>query len=258
MEETTRQNLIMAFNNVLRTSALVGVVDFQRAALAFGTVLEEAQGGAIELGPLQDFLVQQGGTEHAVAEILLFLKSREGRFGVTMNLPPALAAMTPEQVDSVLLNVMSRGANAGARVGQSVSSSSAAATSQAAAAAGTPSAADGPPDSGGEGRRPPWLYILFGAVLLVGIISFVVGQLTATPPPTPLTLADPAGLPCIEPVGANGTVVCYVTKGFYDKEAKEAFDARAQVTKAAVAARGYRQILVITKEDSKLKRAVSW
>ncbi len=267
MEETTRQNLIMAFNNVLRTSALVGVVDFQRAALAFGTLLEESQDGTIELGPLQDFLVQQGGPEHAVAEVILFMKSREGRFGVKMNLPPALAAMTTEQVESVLLSFMSLGANSGTRAGQGVSSAASFAASSSSSSSSSPSSSSssssGQVDyssSQGEegGRRPRWLYIVFGVVLLVGIVSFVVGELTRSPPPTPLALTDPAGLPCIEPVGSNGAVVCYVTKAFYDKEAKEALDARAQVTKAAVAAKGYRSILIITKDDSKLKRAVTW
>jgi len=261
VEETARQNLIMAFNNVLRTSALVGVVDFQRAALAFGTLLEESRDGDIELGPLQDFLIQQGGTDHAVAEVILFMKSREGRFGVKMKLPPPLAAMTPEQVDSVLLNFMNRGANSGTRAGQGQPASTPfSASMPSSASAFLPgSGADHSNVSGEDGqRRPRWLYLAFGVVLLVAVIVFVAGELTREPPPTPLSLTDPAGLPCIEPVGANGAVVCYVTKAFYDKEAKEALDARAQVTKAAVAQQGYKRILVITKDDSKLKRAVSW
>jgi hypothetical protein len=267
VEETTRQNLIMAFNNVLRTSALVGVVDFQRAALAFGTLLEESHEGVIELAPLQDFLVQQGGSEHAVAEVLLFMKSREARFGVKMNLPTALAAMTPEQVDSVLLNFMSRGANSGTRAGQSLASPSPApSSSPSSSSSSSSSSASAPPDFGGgsgsnEGggsRRPPLIYIVFGVVLLAGIVNFVVGELTRKPPPTPLALTDPAGLPCLEPIGAGDAVVCYVTRAFYDKEAKEALDARAQVTKAAVAAKGYKRILVLTKEDAKLQRVVTW
>jgi hypothetical protein len=261
VEETTRQNLIMAFNNVLRTSALVGVVDFQRAALAFGTLLEESRDGAIELGPLQDFLLQQGGTDHAVAEVILFMKTREGRFGVKMNLPPPLAAMTAEQVDSVLLNFMSRGANFGTRAGQGQPSSTPFfASSPSSGSASLPGAGVERSTASGQDaqRRPRWLYVAFGVVLLVAVIVFVVGELTRSPPPTSLSLTDPAGLPCIEPVGANGAVVCYVTKAFYDGEAKEALDARAQVTKAAVAPKGYRRILIITKDDSKLKRAVSW
>jgi hypothetical protein len=268
VEETTRQNLIMAFNNVLRTSALVGVVDFQRAALAFGTLLEESDGRAIELGPLQEFLVQQGGGERAVAEVLLFMKSREARFGVKMNLPPVLAAMTPEQVDSVLLAFMSRGASSGTRAGQGLSppsspgpskaSSSSSSSSTSSAATPTDYGAAGGIDSDGARRRPPLLYVVFGVVVLAGIINFVVSEMTRPPPPTPLSLTDPAGLPCLDPIGAGDAVICYVKKDFYDKEAKEAFDARTQVTKAAVAAKGYRRILVLTKEDAKLKRAVTW
>lgn len=253
VEDSVRQNLIMAFNSALRTSALVGVVDFQRAALAFGTVVEGSEGGVIELGPLYAFLVQQGAPELGVAEVLLFLKSREERYGVTFNLPSALASMTPEQIDSVVQSYISRStprSNQGPQQPLPEMPTSA------------PTTMVGQTQFGGKsgygakkGQRLP---IVLAVCVVAAIGNFFYSQATRTPPPAPLNLSDPAGLPCINPVGSNGAVLCSLPTAFFTGESKEALDARAQVTKAAVAIRGYRRILILTKEDGKLRRAIVW
>ncbi len=253
MEDSVRQNLIMAFNSALRTSALVGVVDFQRAALAFGTVVEGSEGGVVEFGPLYAFMVQQGAPELGVAEVLLFLKSREDRYGVTFNLPSALAAMTPEQIDSVVQSYISRStprANQGPQQPLPDMPTSA------------PTTMVGQTQFGGKSgygaTRFQRLPVVLFVCVVVAVGNFLYAEFTRAPPPVPLNLSDPAGLPCENPIGSNGAVLCYVPTSFYKREPKEGLDARAQVTKAGVGARGYRRILVITKEDSKLRRAIVW
>jgi hypothetical protein len=253
VEDSVRQNLLMNFTAALRSSALVGVVDFQRAALAFGTVVEGSEGGVVELGPLYAFMVQQGAPELAVAEVILFMKSREERFGVTFNLPSALGSMTPEQMDSVVQSYLAR---------SSPRPTQAAPLPLPEIPKQTTSTLVGQTKFGGSSgygaRKTTRLSIALAVAAAAAVANFMFSALTRSPPPVPLNLTDPAGLPCMEPVGSNGAVVCFVPTAFFAKESKEGFDARAQVTKAAVTVRGFRRILVLTKEDSKLRRAIVW
>ena len=114
MEETQRQNLVQAFSNVLRTSGLVGVVDLQRAALAFASLLQQTPDGApVPLGPLYDYLLENRGPEPAVREVIVFLKSRESRFSLSFQLPPQLAGLSLEEQQKILVAFTARGATSG-------------------------------------------------------------------------------------------------------------------------------------------------
>lgn len=267
MEESTRQNLIMAFNNVLRTSALVGVVDFQRAALAFGTLLQESSDGVVELGPLYDFLIQHGGQEQdlAVVEVILFMKSREARFGVAMRLPRRLAELTEEQKDTIVLNFTSRGAQSGTRAGQGLAPGDSPTSSTRVPPSADPARpsptdfgkqSDDDDESAGRTRK---LAITAGLLAVVAVVVFAVQEATKSPPPTKLKITDSAALPCLDPVfGAGDAVICRVPLAFFKAEGKEAIEARSQLTKAAVLARGYRRILLYTHEDNRLQKVYSW
>jgi hypothetical protein len=253
VEDSVRQNLLMNFTAALRSSALVGVVDFQRAALAFGTVVEGSEGGVVELGPLYAFMVQQGAPELAVAEVILFMKSREERFGVIFNLPSALASMTPEQIDSVVQSYLARSSprpTQGAPLPLPETHRETASTQVGQTKFGG--------KNGYGARKTNRLLTVLAVASIASVANFMFSALTRSPPPVPLNLTDPAGLPCMEPIGSNGAVVCFVPMAFYAKETKEGLDARAQVTKAAVSVRGFRRILVLTKEDSRLRRAIVW
>ncbi len=257
VEESTRQNLIMAFNNVLRTSTLVGVVDFQRAALAFGALLERsADSGVIELGPLYDFLIEQGAPQAGVIEVIIFMKSRESRFGMAMTLPPQLSTFTQDDIDNVVLTFTSRGATSGTRAGQTPQAGAGRTqppisqpTSSSSSSGFVPEAAEATPAS-----RQRRMLVALVLISILGVASFVYNTVTALPPPEPITVADPSGLPCVNPIATAGNVICRMPKAVFEAEASEAIDARGAVTKAAVAAKGYTRVLVYTAEDNKLRK----
>ena len=246
----------MAFNNVLRTSTLVGVVDFQRAALAFGALLERsADSGVIELGPLYDFLIEQGAPQAGVIEVIIFMKSRESRFGMAMTLPPQLSTFTQDDIDNVVLTFTSRGATSGTRAGQAPQAGPG--RNQPPVSQPMASSSSGFVPEGAEitpASRQRRMLIVLAVSVLLGVGSFVYNLVTALPPPEPITVADPSGLPCVNPIATAGNVICRMPKAVFEAEASEAIDARGAVTKAAVAAKGYTRVLVYTAEDNKLRK----
>ena len=258
MEESIRQNLNMAFNTALRSSAMAGIVDAQRAGLAFGALLERSgNSGVIELGPLYDFLIEQRSPQSAVIEVIVFMKSRESRFGVTMTLPPQLSTFTQEDIDSIAQAFTTRGATSTTRPGQLPQQPGQAAPvrsqpvsqptpsmSEFGAAAVEPNPA----------RRQRNLLVALAALAVIGFASLVYSLATAMPPPTPLVLVDPSGLPCRSPLGTSGTVICRMSKALFEVEAPQAIDARGAVTRAAVRAQGYTRVLLYTDEDNKLRK----
>lgn len=260
MEESQRQNLVMAFNNVLRTSALAGVVDLQRAALGFSALLDQVPPGApIPLEPLYDFLIEQKGPEPGVREVIVFMKSREGRFGVTMELPPKLAALSEEETNKLIVAFTNRGASSGTYAGKSIEGSGATAKKTPTGstplntvntpAGGTPAAKQKPKPSMPTQTK---LGIVLAVLATVLIANLIFNAATAVPPPAPLTLVDPAGLPCKEAfVAAEGSVICRVPAAFF-KNPQSVIDAKAAVTHAAIKAQGLGQLFVYTIEDGKL------
>ncbi|MDP2341975.1 MAG: hypothetical protein Q8O67_13540 [Deltaproteobacteria bacterium] len=290
MEETQRQNLVTSFNNVLRTSALVGVVDLQRAAMAFSALIERnPEGQNLALGPLYDFLLEQKAPEPAVREVLVFVKSREDRFGIKMDLPPQLKGLSEEDRNKLVLAFTSRGASSGTVSGQKVDPSkfkkpsspgtstaanelvagppTTATTTAAATAAtttATPAAPPAPPKlkkadfdnetSVSSTKKLAIVAVVLGLVLVANLTFNVA---TAEPPPVELKFNDPAGLPCLEAkgstVGPKGTVVCRVSKAFADTTPQPVVDAKGAVTAAAARALGYHRVLVFSLEDSSLR-----
>ena len=280
MEETQRQNLVMSFNNVLRTSALVGVVDLQRAALAFSALIERTPPGKnLPLGPLYDFLLEQKAPEAPVREVLVFLKSREERFGITMDLPPKLASLSIEERNKLVVAFTQRGASSGTSSGtpssKSVDLSSSRPTKKpsspgndvdANATVAAPTAAPAAPstttpaqpkkadfDTGPQMSSTRKLAMIAAALAVLLVVNLVFSAVTAPVPPKPLELNDPAGLPCSDTKGTGQTIVCRVPKSFADKTPKPVVDAKGAVTAAAAKALGYNRVMVFSIEDSTLR-----
>lgn len=260
----------MAFNNVLRTSSLAGVVDFQRAALAFGALLERSDGGELPLEPLHDFLIEQGAPAAGVVEVIVFLKSRESRFGLQMALPPKLESMSVEERDAVVAAFTNRGATSGTRSGARPAGVTgthnrtqsgplvvpASTTMPSSATTGTTprNVADAPTKFSTGPSRKNITAVVGVVVLVLGIANGIYLLATRPTPPTPLSFTDAAGLPCIDAVGSKTTVICKVPNAFLKATAPAALDARGAVSKAYAASRGYTRILVMSLEDNKVRK----
>jgi hypothetical protein len=272
VEETQRQNLVTSFTNVLRTSALVGVVDVQRAAMAFSALVERnPEGENLNLGPLYDFLLEQKAPELAVGEVLVFLKSREERFGLRMDLPPKLAALSEEERNKLVLAFTSRGASSGTQAGAPTKTDSGKANKKPSSpgtdgnvnelAVAAAAAAAQPPKAKKEEfgskaapanntKRLVVVAVILGVLLAINLAFNVA---TAPPPPAPLVFNDPAGLPCLEAEGAKSTAICRVSKAFADKTPRAVIDAKGGVTAAAARGLGYQKLLVFSIEDKSLR-----
>ena len=267
MEESTRQNLVMAFNNVLRTSSLVGLVDFQRAALTFGALLEHSDGAALQLQPLHDFLIEQGAPAASVVEVIVFLKSRESRFGLQMELPPALESLSTQERDALVANFTSRGATSGTRSGARTGQTGTHSRSQSGplvvpATTAMPSPSTGkvptvehPAKFSTGPSRKAVANIAAIVIVLFGVGNAIYLFATRAPPPTPLAFTDPAGLPCVAALGGSGqTVLCPVPNAFLNATTPQALDARGAVSKAFVLTCGYKRILVLSIEENKVRK----
>lgn len=258
MDETIRQNLVMAFNNVLRTSALAGTVDLQRAGLAFSMLLERHEEGPLALAPLSDWLLEQGGPAEAIDEILVFMKSRENRFGLEMVLPPHLQTLPPDRVEALIFAFTSRGATSGTRAGATGNSASGTFRAADARTTSDPSqkAIEPPPQntksdiraenpssksSGAPGRSKIMMGI-FVVVVVAGVVNAVMMG-DDKEKVTQLTLRDTSGLPCTNARVAKTTLLCDLPAGFFKANADEAVQAKGKVTLNEVKGQGVTRIL---------------
>jgi hypothetical protein len=255
VEESTRQNLVMAFSNVVRTSALAGVVDLQRASMGFAALLERDETATeFDLGELHSFLVEQGGPVSAVDEVCVFLKSREGRFGLQMHLPPHLAGLDEAAREALVQTFTNRGATSATRAGRTPTTGTIS-PSQTGIAAPPKSGTWEPPKQGGKsGPRP--LYVAFAVLLVAGIVNGGYMMLSHTPPPQPIVMNDPAGLPCVNATVTGGNVICYLPASFVKENSVAVIDAKAAISLTFVQSRGHRRLLVLSLEDHRMIRAL--
>ncbi len=258
MEDATKKSLIMTFNSTLRSSGLVGAVDFQRAALAFGTLLESTKGNTIDLGPLYVFLTEQGGSDDAVSEVLVFMKSKESHFNVSMTLPKKFAALSPEQTELMVLAINNR-MTAASNFDVGTGSNRRPTTQMPPEPPPPPPAAatDFGKQNKSLGRLSPQLKVALGFAVVVGglgVVNLAYDAANAPPPPQPLVFNDSAGLPCIKFVLAGTTAICRMPLEKFKADSPEAFDARGAITKTFVASKGAQKLLVYTDEDNKLRK----
>lgn len=251
MEESTRQNLVMAFSNVVRTSALAGVVDLQRASMGFGALLERDETATeFDLAELHTFLVEQGGPVQAVDEVCVFLKSREGRFGLVMHLPPHLAGLDEAAREAIVQTFTSRGATSGTRVGRTPISGTISPPQQTGT---TPKSGTWePPKDPKRAKGPKPLYVVFGVLVVLGAINLAVMLTSSGPQIEPLAITDPSGLPCARATVTAGTVMCFVDDAFVVKTAPEALAARGAITKSFIVSKGHRRLLVLNEKTNKV------
>ena len=116
----TVASLLIAFNNVMIRSQLAGRIDLQKAAAAFSTILQErAPDQPLALSKIYDVLLQMKAPEVHVREVLFFLKSREDKLGLTMELPAKLQALSAEEQQRTLQGFGQRAATPGTNPGGS-------------------------------------------------------------------------------------------------------------------------------------------
>ncbi len=118
--ELFKSTMLGVMTSIVRTSSIADRVDVSRVT-AF--VLEHwprlFADGALDVAPLGNMLLGLGPvTRDEVAGLLLFLKSREGKLGVTVRLPVEVEAMPPEERDRLLDEATRMGMKSGVtRVG---------------------------------------------------------------------------------------------------------------------------------------------
>lgn len=257
MDQTTRQNLITAFNTLLRTSSLVGKIDQQRTSLAFAALLQNLPDGAnvVPLAPLYDFLLQQMAPEPAVREVIVVLQSRETRFGVRLELPPQLRSMSDEERAKIVLMASALGpataTNSGSMrgVGQAVAPPAAAAPDAA-----TEFVPEKKKKKGDDGARKRLVVGL--VVALVGLVgSIAYNEATKVAPPQKLTLNDPNALPCVELLDVPTGFMCFAHDDFLAATPREVVKTRADLTRADAVARGLptRPVQVLSFEKRGLR-----
>jgi len=257
VDQSTRQNLSSAFNNVLRTSVPAGKVDMQRISMAFGLLLEQQpeDSNVVPLDELYDFLLQQKMPEPAVRELIVFLQSREARFGVTMQLPAALASLSEEERGRIVLAVAARGQSSSTFPGSGKSEPEPA-----------PAASASPPRSDGgfvpEGKRKGGAHkgvgrmIVFLVLTLLGLgASLAYDNATRLPVPTEIALQVPGGLPCAKLLQGETAFFCFVGDAVLKSTTLQTLKAQTDVTRNATVARGLRprQIQVLSLESRDLK-----
>ncbi len=248
MEESTRQNLVMAFSNVVRTSALAGVVDLQRASMGFGALLERNEAATeFDLGELHTFLVEQGGPVQAVDEVCVFLKSREGRFGLVMHLPAHLAGLDEAAREAIVQTFTSRGATSGTRVGRTPISG----TVPAQQTGTTPKSGTWEPPKPTKGGVKPLVKVL-GVVLVLGVANAVYLMTDVAPVSEVLTITDPAGLPCVRATVNTGTVFCFVDAAYLKATPPAVLATKGAITKAWVTSKGHKRLLVLNAATNKV------
>ncbi len=260
MDQATRQNLMTAFNNVLRTSALVGKIDHQRTSLAFAALLQNLPDGSVvvPLQPIFDFLIEQKAPEAAIHETLAYLHSRGGRFGVSFALPASLQKLSEEEHSRLVLAMAARGP-VGAGASSSTAPPSPSPSRSAAPSPPTPaspaptadprSAKKRKKQSTPEEKTRRLLGILaLSAVGLVGSILW--NNVNKADVPGQITIEDPQSLPCVTLLDASHAFMCYVHDDFLNATPEPAIKMRAEALRRVAVARGKpsRPVQIISHE----------
>jgi hypothetical protein len=268
VDQAQRQAMMTGFNNVLRTSTLVGKVDFQRTSLAFAALLQNLPDDAVvvPLGPMYDFLKEQKLPEDGIREVMVFFQSREARFGVRLELPPALQRLTEAERAQIVLAVGARGQAGGTNPGVVGGNSG----KNAAAPAPAPESPDPPaapaaradvPDFVADARKqrgraggPPRRMV---AVLVLLVVAFagdrIYSAMTAAPEAQPIDLSTPDGLRCAKSTRRGDTAFCTVPGAFLDATPREEMLKRGRITKAKAQTQGMPTLYVFRAEDDSLQ-----
>ena len=255
MDDHQRQALVTAFNNALRACNLVGTVDLQRTSLAFAAMLQNLpRPGVVPLGPLYDLLLSQKAPESVAREAMLVLKSREARFTVRLELPPALQSLSDEERARIVMAHTTRTSSPSVPAQQPSAMQEAAnvAAEQAARESSTSGFVPPPKRKAERASGQRRLLIALGALVVLFVGERAVSAFLASPPLKTVELKDPAGLPCVNAVQWNDKLVCPLPRAFVDSTSKEAMKARGAITKATALAKGLKEVQVSSVEDGSL------
>lgn len=261
--EEQKRGLLFALTNTLRTSRLVDMVNGQEAAAAFAMSLSRAQPGApIDLEPFYKWLVDEKKLpKDVVAETLVFLKSREGRYQVNLVLPKEALATDEASRQRIVQEFVQRGASTsgiyqGLQPGQAPKEVS-----------GKKTAAPGPSGMSGSSRaapgpssrkRPPvGLIALLAVVALLGVAVTLYVQDSAPLAPRSFTITDEQALRCEQLTANHGYALCRMKKADIAKLDAAELDRAGKATRAAASRAGHtRGLHLYTIEDN--KRVRSW
>lgn len=252
IDEQQKSALVTNISTLVRQTQLPGI-DVQRLAMAFRMTVDSlADGQAIELQPLFDYLVNELKTpEKSAIELCVILKAREQKLGVPF-VPPAKAALpylSPEQADKIIQafnTKLERSVGTWDKSGE-----------HAAAAMGKSS--PGQPAWQPEKKKPdavrnktPLLLGILG-ISVLGAVGFWVWrqstleeEIHEAPPPDP----GPNGLKCTK-LTTNGAVAfCDIPKALATSLSDATLQAQADATKAAIP--GIKMIYVRSTEENRI------
>lgn len=117
--EEQKRNLISAFANLLRSSALAGKVNIQKMQVFFGQSIQNIQpGSVIPLSGIYQALLNEGAAAHDAQAALLFFKKREARYQVIFQLPNEILQLSEAQQQELLTQFSKSGLTTGTFAGK--------------------------------------------------------------------------------------------------------------------------------------------
>lgn len=255
--EEQKRGLMFAMTNTLRTSRLVDMINVQEAAAAFGMLLNQQKAGApIDVTPFYEWLVEQKKVPaDAVAELLLFFKSRESRYQTTIKLPAALESASEAEKARIVSQFVQRGATSG-----TYAAFNAGELKDLREAAKRPPSVSGPapvapPPARAAKRgagRPRALLGGLAVVAALGAGATIWVNQTAPPKAAALVVTDAGALPCAELTANDGYALCRLRSADAARLSAADLKKAAEITKAAVQRQGAtRGLHVFTLEENR-------
>jgi hypothetical protein len=245
LEPSKQTAILTAFGDIARESKILPATSLDQAKYLLAQIVSKAVPGTpIDVLELDRYLRASGAPPDGVNEVVLALHRRVDNLGLKLRLPPAAAALPPEEqqrlADALLAKV------AGARKG--------------AVATGTiPPTASGvrakPPEVGARPEEPkaaaaapterklrPGLAVGLGAVALLAGGVFVLPLLEGDPAAAArkaLTQPDPERYTCTSVAVGSGAVICKVEAAAVAPTPEE-HRAKVAKTREAATAAGYK------------------
>jgi hypothetical protein len=257
--EEQKRGLVFALTNTLRTSKLVDMVNGQEAAAAFAMSLSDAKAGEpISLERFYRWLIDEKKLpKDVVAETLIFLKSREGRYQVSLVLPKEALAVDEQSRQRIVQEFVARGASTSGiyqglapnQVPKEVSGKKGAAPGPAKPTVSAASAAS--PRK--QPRASPALLIALALAIAAAVAFMLYVERTAPPAARAFTISDEHALRCAKLTANDGYALCRMTKADLEKLGPGELEKAARATKEAAARAGHaRGLHVFRVEDNQL------
>jgi len=250
--EEDKRMTTQAFGQALRQSELAAKVDVQRLVMAVGRVVDElSPGETFDLTDLYQFLLSQELEAKPVAELLVYLKSREDQLKIPMALPADMASLSAE-AQALIVERFKRTASEAA-IKREVSNPR--------GVVPPPGVPDRPKtmfdnmkgkDAHIKAGPNPMLYVGLAAAVVVAVSVFAMGR----GEPANQNVAyvdDPAGVGCSRVIGGKNGAVCDLPTTVFDSMDADEFKTRAQITVKKLQGMGYERVVIRTAEDLRVR-----